>query len=125
MNFGFISDEEDDDDNNSKDKDKDNDSEDDNEYNEFKESKKLVEKTINPIKNIDEFKYFIDLLNYLNNNKKNEYNCWINSLDEKKRKDVNNLMETKRINIQLNKDNNVFIPRRILAIKRNINTNNK
>ena len=125
LNFGFISDEEDDEDNNSRDKDKDNDSEDDNEYNEFKESKKLVEKTINPIKNIDEFKYFIDLLNYLNNNKKNEYNCWINSLDEKKRKDVNNLMETKRINIQLNKNNNVFIPRRILTIKRNINTKNK
>jgi len=84
----------------------------------------LVKKTINPIKDMDEFKNFIDLLNYLNNNKIDIYNLWKNSLNEEQVKDVNKLMGTKRINIQFNKNTNLLVPRRILSIKRNINTPN-
>ena len=119
MDFCFVEDDEDD--NKSE---EDNEDEEDEEYNEFKEIKKLVKKTINPIKDMDEFKNFIDLLNYLNNNKTDIYNLWKNSLNEEQVKDVNKLMGTKRINIQFNKNTNLLVPRRILAIKRNINTPN-
>jgi len=118
INFDFVEDDEDDK------SDEDNEEEDNEENNEFKEFKELVKKTINPIKDMDEFKNFIDLLNYLNNNKIDIYNLWKNSLNEEQVKDVNKLMGTKRINIQFNKNTNLLVPRRILSIKRNINTPN-
>ena len=119
LDFRFVEDD-DDEDNSSK-----NESEEDDVDAEFKEIKKMVEKTINPIKNIDEFKIFLDLLKYMNNNKRNEYNLWLNSLNEERRLDVNKLMETKRINIQFNKGENILVPRRILSIKRNVSSNIK
>ena len=118
INFDFVEDDEDDK------SDEDNEEEDNEENNEYKEFKELVKKTINPIKDMDEFKNFIDLLNYLNNNKIDIYNLWKNSLNEEQVKDVNKLMGTKRINIQFNKNTNLLVPRRILSIKRNINTPN-
>ncbi len=120
LDFHFINEDDDDEDNSSK-----NESEEDDVDAEFKEIKKMVEKTINPIKNIDEFKVFLDLLKYMNNNKRNEYNLWLNSLNEERRLDVNKLMETKRINIQFNKGENILVPRRILSIKRNVSSNIK
>ena len=92
---------------------------------EYREIRDLIKKTINPIKDIDEFKMFRELLIFLKNNKNDVYSMWENSLNEQQRNDVHKLLATKRINIQTNKNNNVQIPRRIVTIKRTINNNNQ
>ena len=91
----------------------------------FREIRDLIKKTINPIKDIDEFKMFRELLIFLKNNKNDIYSMWENNLNEQQRNDVHKLFATKRINIQTNKNNNVQIPRRIVTIKRKINNNNQ
>ena len=91
----------------------------------FREIKDLINKTINPIKDIDEFKMFREILIFLKNNKSDIYSIWENGLNEQQRIDVHKLLATKRINIQTNKNNNVQIPRRIVTIKRTINNNNQ
>ena len=100
-----------------------NDDDSENELTDFREIKDLIEKTINPIKDIDEFKKFNELLLFLKQNNNNNYILWENSLDPKKKEEVYKLFSTKRIDIQINKDNNIQIPRRIVAIKRVINSN--
>ena len=107
LNINFQEDEQSEDD-------KDEDSE-DNDYDEIKD---LLAKTINPIKDMDEFKIFNELLLYLKNNNNAIYSNWESTLDDKKKSLVNKLFATKRINISTNDNNNVKVPRRILTIKR-------
>ena len=95
------------------------------EFNDYKEIKDLIKNTINPIKDIDEFKSFNELLIFLKNNKNDIYTKWEITLDENRKDEVNKLFSTKRINLQLNKNNTVQIPRRIVTIKRNFNNNNQ
>ncbi len=83
----------------------------------------MIKNTINPIKDIDEFKMFSELLLFLKNNKNDIYNRWENSLDQKRKDEVNKLFATKRINIQTKENENVQIPRRIVTIKRKLNNN--
>ena len=97
----------------------------DTDLNDFREIKDLIKKTINPIKDIDEFKSFHELLIFLKNNKNDIYSMWEKNLDENKKDEVNKLFSTKRINLQLNKNNSAQIPRRIVTIKRNFNNNNQ
>ena len=99
----------------------DNDSE--NELSEYKEIKDLIDKTINPMKNIDEFKMFNELLIFLKNNQKNFYEQWEKNLGENKKILVNKLFGTKRINIIGENNTSMQIPRRIITIKRNQNQN--
>ena len=94
------------------------------ELNDYLEIKELISKTINPIKDKDEFLMFKELLFFLKENRNNIYINWENSLDEKQKKDVYNLTGTKRINIQSNDKNKIQVPRRILTIKRGQNNNN-
>ena len=103
----------------------DNDDEDENELSEYNEIKDLIKKTINPIKNMDEFKMFRELLLFLKNNQSEIYLNWEKTLDENKKNLVNNLFGTKRINISGDNYNNVQVPRRIVSIKRNLNQNNQ
>ena len=114
LNLNF----EDDDDDQSED---DNDSE--NDIGEYKEIKDLIAKTINPIKNIDEFKMFNEFLLFLKNNQNEIYLNWEKTLDEKQKSLVNKLFGTKRINISGDDNTNMQVPRRIVSIKRNINNN--
>ena len=102
----------------------DDDDDSENELNEYKEIRDLIDKTINPIKNQDEFKMFNELLFYLKNNQSNIYLEWEKTLDENKKQLVNKLFSTKRILIS-GENNNMQIPRRILVIKRNQNNNNQ
>ena len=95
------------------------------ELNDFMEIKDLIKNTINPIKDIDEFKSFSELLIFLKNNKNDIYSRWENTLDQNGKDEVSKLFSTKRINLQINKDNTVQVPRRIVTIKRNFNNNNK
>ena len=95
------------------------------EFNDYKEIKDLIKNTINPIKDIDEFKSFNELLIFLKNNKNDIYTKWEITLDENRKDEVNKLFSTKRINLQLNKNNTVQIPRRIVTIKRNFNNKNQ
>ena len=111
LNINFQEDEQSEDD-------KDEDSE-DNDYDEIKD---LLAKTINPIKDMDEFKIFNELLLYLKNNNNAIYSNWESTLDDKKKSLVNKLFATKRINISTNDNNNVKVPRRILTIKRSSNS---
>ena len=100
------------------------DDESENEYSEYKEIKDLIAKTINPIKDTDEFKLFKELLLYLKNNEVNIYSNWENTLDENRKALLNKLLGTKRINISGN-NINAQVPRRIVTIKRNQNNTNQ
>jgi hypothetical protein len=115
LNISFVEDNDDDEDE-SKD-----DDETENEDLEYKEIKELVAKTLNPIKDMDEFKNFKDLLNYLRMNHSNEYTRWENSLSTDKKEEVNKLFGTKRIIIQCDKKSSMQVPRRIVSIRRNPN----
>ena len=94
----------------------------DNDYNEIKD---LISKTINPIKDMDEFKIFNELLLYLKNNDNGVYSNWESTLDDKKKSLVNKIFGTKRVNITMGDNNNVKVPRRILSIKRSQTNNNQ
>ena len=96
-----------------------------NEDNDYNEIKDLLAKTINPIKDMDEFKIFNELLIYLKNNDNAVYSKWESTLDDKKKALVNKLFGTKRVNISLSDNNNVKVPRRILSIKRSQSGNNQ
>ena len=102
----------------------DDDDNEENDLSEYKEIKDLIEKTINPIKNMDEFKLFKELLLFLKNNGNEVYLNWEKTLDEKQKQLVNELFGTKRINISLENNNNIQIPRRIVSIRRNLNPEN-
>ena len=116
ININFIEDE-DEIENNKKEED----SEEEEEDIELKEMKILIEKTSNPIKNLDEFKLFNDMLQYLKNNKNEIYSKWENSLNQVQKEKIIKLIYTKRINIQINDENNIQVARRIVSIKRNHN----
>ena len=117
LDYAFV---EDDDEDNSK---NDDDYEEDEDYIEFKEIKELVKNTINPIKDMDEFKIFNDFLVYLKNNRNDIYSSWENTLDEEAKNNITKLFSVKRIHIKYGKNNSnsVLVPRRIVSIKRNIN----
>lgn len=118
LNLAFVDDDDEEDNSNEKN------SEEDEEYMDYKEMKEIVKKTINPIKDLDEFKTFNDLLIDLKNNRNDIFSLWENSLNEEKKTDVKNLFEVKRINIQFNSNKSMNVPRRIVAIKRNKNNTN-
>ena len=117
LNLNFIEDDDEDDDQN------DGGDDTEEELTDFREIKDLIKNTINPIKNIDEFKTFSALLLFLKNNRSDIYIRWENGLDQIKKNEVTKLFATKRINIQNNKNENVQIPRRIVNIKRHFNNN--
>ena len=100
----------------------DDDKEDEYENNEYNEIKDLIEKTINPIKNMDEYKIFNELLLYLKNFENTVYSNWEKTLDENRKALVNKLFGTKRINITEG-EKNFQVPRRIVSIKRPSNNN--
>jgi len=98
-----------------------NDDDNENEFNEYKEIKDLISKTINPIKDYDEFNMFRELLTLLKSKRNDIYTAWENSLSQDKKDEVYKIYGTKRITIQNNKNNNIQVARRILTIKRNNN----
>jgi len=100
-----------------------NDDDNENEFNEYKEIKDLISKTINPIKDYDEFNMFRELLTLLKSKRNDIYTAWENSLSQDKKDEVYKIYGTKRITIQNNKNNNIQVARRILTIKRNNNNN--
>ena len=73
---------------------------------------------------MDEFKLFKELLLFLKNNGNEVYLNWEKTLNEKQKQLVNELFGTKRINISLENNNNIQIPRRIVSIRRNLNPEN-
>jgi hypothetical protein len=105
------------------DSDKDNDNDNEDELTDYKEIKDLISKTINPIKDYDEFNMFRKLLTLLKTQRNDIYTAWENSLTEDKKNDVNKIYGTKRIIIQNNKDSSIQVARRILTIKRSNNNN--
>ena len=113
LNVAFVEDEDDEED------EKSNNDEQEKENEEYKEIKELVKKTINPVKDMDEFLNFKELLNYLKNNKIEIFTSWENSLNKDEKKEIAQLIGTKRINIKLNENNSMQIPRRIVSIRRN------
>ena len=110
--------------NDDSDQSEDDDEDSENDLSEYKEIKDLIKKTINPIKNMDEFKMYKELLLFLKNNGNEAYLNWEKTLDENQKQLVNKLFGTKRINISTENNNNIQIPRRIVSIKRNQNQDN-
>ena len=93
------------------------------ELSDYKEIKDLISKTINPIKDKDEFNLFRELLTLLKTKRNDIYTAWENSLTQEKKNDVNKVYGTKRINIQNSNNSSIQVARRILTIKRNNNNN--
>ena len=116
LGVNFVDDDEEDSQN-------DNDNDNDNELTDFKEIKDLISRTINPIKDYDEFNMFRELLTLLKSKRNDIYTAWENSLTQDKKNDVNKIYGTKRIIIQNNKDSSIQVARRILTIKRSNNNN--
>ena len=101
-----------------------NDDDDSYDFSDISEIKEMVKKTENPLKNTDEFKCFSDLLEFLRKNKGDVYNRWENLLNPTQKNVVMNLLKTKRIMVEYKKNNYVYVPRRIVTIKRGQNSNN-
>jgi hypothetical protein len=97
----------------------------DSEEDERNEIKDLIKYTVDPYKSKDEFTIFINLLNFLKNNRSDLFSNWHNSLNENQQKKIKNLIGTKRIDIELKDGGKVNMPRRIISIKRSQNPNNK
>ena len=116
LGVNFVDDDEEDSQN-----DNDNDNED--ELTDFKEIKDLISRTINPIKDYDEFNMFRELLTLLKSKRNDIYTAWENSLTQDKKNDVNKIYGTKRIIIQNSENNSIQVARRILTIKRSNNNN--
>ena len=110
-------------------KDDDEQSEDDKDENledtDYNEIKDLISKTINPIKDMDEFKIFNELLLHIKNNDNMAYSNRESTLDDIKKALVNKIFGTKGVNITIGDNNNVKVPRRILTIKCSQNSNNQ
>jgi hypothetical protein len=115
LGFTFVNDDDD------EESEKNDDNED--ELTDYKEIKDLISKTINPIKDKDEFNMFRELLTLLKNKRNDIYTAWENSLTQDKKDDVNKIYGTRRINIQNSKNSSIQVARRILTIKRNNNNN--
>jgi hypothetical protein len=99
------------------DEEKEDESEDKNELNEKKEIKELISKTINEYKNVDEFKEFSQCIKKYRENNNEKYESFVQSLDDKSREMLLNIMQTCRITVQ--SDNLQFsIPRKIVKIKK-------
>ena len=100
-------------------KDEEND-EDDEEDNELKEYKIIIDETSNPIKNLDEFQLYGEMLKYLKSEKNDIYSKWENSLTQDQKQKIMKLIATKRISIHSDdNNNNIVVARRIVSIKRN------
>ena len=112
LSTNFIEDDE-------EDKEDDNEEEEDVELNEINI---ILEKTSNPIKELDEFKIFSEMLQYLKNNNNEIYSNWESSLNQEQKDKIIKLISTKRINIHVN-ENNIQVARRIVSIKRNNHEN--
>jgi hypothetical protein len=89
----------------------------------YREIKDLIKNSINPIKDIDEFMMFKELLLFLKDNKNEVFFAWENSLNKNRKEQVYKLFGTKRISIQTN-NTTIQVPRRIVTIKRFLNNNN-
>ena len=100
------------------DEDQEEESEDRNELNEKKEIRELISKTLNEYKDVDEFKEFSQCIKKYRENNNEKYESFIQSLDDKTREMLLNIIQTSRITVQ--SDNVQFsIPRRIVKLKKN------
>ena len=83
----------------------------------IRDIKELISKTINVYKDTDEFKEFNYCLKKYSENNPEGYESFIQSLDDKKREKLMNIIQTSRINVQSDKIQ-FSIPRRIVKIKK-------
>ena len=84
------------------------------------EFKEIDYRTINPIKNIDEYKIFKECIEMLKNKKCDILNKWMGNLNEEDMKSFSDIIATIRINIQ-NGKNNIDVPRKLVKIKKSEN----
>ena len=85
--------------------------------------KELVDETINEnenIKNSDIYQYFTNAMKNLENYDKNLVDNFVHSLSEQNKNALENLIHTRQVKINY-KEEEIFIPRRTVKIKR---TNN-
>ena len=87
-------------------------------YDDKAEIADLVSRTINPLKDEDEFKIFKNSIDYFSKKNNDLFNQWNNSLSNNERDNLKQLIETVRINVKSNQKD-YSIPRKIVSIKRN------
>ena len=77
-------------------------------------------RTINPIKNFDEYKIFKESIEIIKNKQCDILNKWMGNLSEEEMKIFSDIIATIRINIQ-NGKNNIDVPRKLVKIKKSEN----
>jgi hypothetical protein len=85
-----------------------------------KEIKEICDRTVNPIKMIDEYEYYKNSIELLSNCDRTLFDSWLNSLKEKDKEVLNNIIHTRRIQVK----NNSFeanVPRKVVKVKRTTN----
>ena len=87
-------------------------------YDDKAEIADLVSRTINPLKDEDEFKIFKNSIDYFSKKNNDLFNQWNNSLSNNERDNLKQIIETVRINVKSNQKD-YSIPRKIVSIKRN------
>jgi hypothetical protein len=94
-------------------------------YSTEKEMRQICDRTINPIKEVDEYEYFKNSVEALSSVNNDLFNSWVNNLTDKTKDDLKNLIHTRRITVTNNKVS-TNVPRKLIKIKRdnNINTDN-
>ena len=79
--------------------------------------KEIDYRTINPIKNIDEYKFYKETVEILKNKHFDILNKWLGNLKEEEIKSFYDIIGTIRINVQ-NGKNNINVPRKLVKIKK-------
>ena len=79
--------------------------------------KEIDYRTINPIKNIDEYKFYKETVEILKNKHFDILNKWLGNLKEEEIKSFYDIIGTVRINVQ-NGKNNINVPRKLVKIKK-------
>ena len=69
---------------------------------------------------IDEYEYYKNSIELLMQYDKNLFDSWINSLNDKQKEILNNIIHTRRINVS-NNNFSANVPRKVVKIKRNTN----
>lgn len=88
-----------------------------------KEIKDLINRTINPIKDQDEFQIYKTSVEEFKLKNRETFDKWISSLSDTDKTKLNSVLEMKRIIVKKN-DLQFSIPRKIVTIKRKIPTPN-
>jgi hypothetical protein len=69
---------------------------------------------------VDEYEYYKNSIELLSNYNRTLFDNWLNSLKEKDKETLNNIIHTRRIQVK-NNNFEATVPRKVVKVKRNTN----